>query len=103
MTDPSKIFLLANLALSFYLVGAIWSIEVDIFRSWKLVDARDFPKVQGGPLAQAALLDFHAARARAYWVDRSYLVSPNRHARLGNLGKSRLPNLIPGADGHILG
>jgi hypothetical protein len=47
VTDPSKIFLLANLALSFYLVGAIWAIEVDIFRSWKLVDARDFPKVQG--------------------------------------------------------
>jgi len=42
----AKLFLLLNLALSFYLVGAIWAIEVDIFRSWKLVDAKDFPKVQ---------------------------------------------------------
>jgi hypothetical protein len=39
-------FLLLNLALSFYLVGAIWAQEVDIFRSWKLVDARDFATVQ---------------------------------------------------------
>jgi hypothetical protein len=46
MTDPAKILLLANLALSFYLVGAIWAVEVDIFRSWKLVDPRDFPTVQ---------------------------------------------------------
>ncbi len=39
-------FLLLNLALSFYLVGAIWAVEVDIFRSWKLVDVRSFPIVQ---------------------------------------------------------
>lgn len=47
MTDPTRTFLLANLALSFYLVGAIWAVEVDIFRSWKLVDPEDFPAVQG--------------------------------------------------------
>ena len=46
MTDPTKIFLLANVALSFYLVGVIWAHEVDIFRSWKLVDAKDFHTVQ---------------------------------------------------------
>jgi hypothetical protein len=39
-------FLLRNLALSFYLVGAICAHGVDIFRSWKLVDAKDFPTVQ---------------------------------------------------------
>lgn len=39
-------FLLLNLALSFYLVGAIWAHEVDIFRSWKLIDAKDFHAVQ---------------------------------------------------------
>jgi hypothetical protein len=39
-------FLLLNLALSFYLVGAIWAHEVDIFRSWKLIDAKDFHTVQ---------------------------------------------------------
>ena len=41
-----KVFLLLNLALSFYLVGAIWAIEVDIFRSWKLIDSKDFHMVQ---------------------------------------------------------
>ena len=46
MYDPARIFLLANLALSFYLAGAIWAIEVDIFRSWRLVNAGDFPAVQ---------------------------------------------------------
>jgi hypothetical protein len=46
MTDPTRTFLLGNPALSFYLVGAIWALEVDIFRTWKLVDPRDFPTVQ---------------------------------------------------------
>jgi hypothetical protein len=41
-----KVFLLASVALAFYLVGAIWAIEVDIFRSWKLVSAKDFHAVQ---------------------------------------------------------
>jgi hypothetical protein len=41
-----NIFLLLNLALSFYLVGAIWAHEIDIFRSWKLISAKDFPTVQ---------------------------------------------------------
>jgi hypothetical protein len=41
-----SIFLLLNLALSFYNVGTIWAHEVDIFRTWKLVDARDFRAVQ---------------------------------------------------------
>lgn len=38
-------FLLLNLALGFYNVGTIWAVEVDIFRSWKLVGA-DFHRVQ---------------------------------------------------------
>src|SRR5579872_1465061 len=42
----ANIFLLLNLALSFYLVGAIWAHEIDIFRSWKLIGAREFPIVQ---------------------------------------------------------
>ena len=41
-----KVFLLLNLALAFYGVGAIWAHEVDIFRSWKLVDAATFHRVQ---------------------------------------------------------
>ena len=42
----SKVFLVLNLALSFYAVGAIWAVEVDLFRFWKLIDPKDFPKVQ---------------------------------------------------------
>lgn len=40
------IFLLLNLALAFYNVGTIWAHEVDIFRSWKLVDPTTFHRVQ---------------------------------------------------------
>jgi hypothetical protein len=39
-------FLILNLALAFYNVGTIWAHEVDIFRTWKLVDSRDFAMVQ---------------------------------------------------------
>jgi len=40
------VLLLSNVALAFYLVGAIWAHEVDIFRTWKLVGPDDFRKVQ---------------------------------------------------------
>jgi hypothetical protein len=40
-------FLLLNLALAFYGVGAIWAHEVDIFRSWQLLDPAAFRRVQG--------------------------------------------------------
>ena len=43
--DP-KVFLLLNLALAFYNVGTIWAHEIDIFRSWKLLDPRNFHAVQ---------------------------------------------------------
>ena len=46
MIDRRAIFLLANLALSFYNVGTIWAHELDIFRSWKLLDAKTFHAVQ---------------------------------------------------------
>jgi len=39
------VFLILNLALGFYNVGTIWAIEVDIFRSWKLVGSH-FHKIQ---------------------------------------------------------
>lgn len=42
----AETYLLLNLALAFYLVGAIWAHEVDIFRTWTLVDAKDFRRVQ---------------------------------------------------------
>ena len=39
-------FLLLNLALAFYNVGTIWAHEVDIFRSWKLLDPDAFRRIQ---------------------------------------------------------
>jgi hypothetical protein len=39
-------FLILNLCLAFYNVGTIWAHEVDIFRTWRLIDARDFHRVQ---------------------------------------------------------
>jgi hypothetical protein len=39
-------FLLLNLALGFYNVGTIWAMEIDIFRTWKIVDPKDFHRVQ---------------------------------------------------------
>ncbi len=44
MSPP--ILLLLELALAFYAVGVIWAHEVDIFRTWALVDARQFHRVQ---------------------------------------------------------
>ena len=41
-----NVFLLLNLVLAFYNVGTIWTHEVDIFRTWKLINPEDFPKVQ---------------------------------------------------------
>ena len=39
-------FLLLNVALAFYNVGAIWAHELDIFRSWVLLDPNTFREVQ---------------------------------------------------------
>lgn len=42
----STAFLVANLALAFYLVGAVWAHEVDIFRNWRALDPENFRRVQ---------------------------------------------------------
>jgi hypothetical protein len=39
-------FLLLNLALAFYLVGAIWAHEADIFRNWRVLDSENFLRLQ---------------------------------------------------------
>ncbi len=41
-----KVFLLLNLALAFYNAGTVWAHEIDIFRSWKQLDPRNFQAVQ---------------------------------------------------------
>jgi hypothetical protein len=43
--NPAALLLL-NLALAFYNVGTIWAHEVDIFRSWRLVDPITFQRIQ---------------------------------------------------------
>ena len=64
----AKTFLLLNLALAFYNVGTIWAMEIDIFRSWKLVGA-DFHKVQ-----------------EAHWKNLPYWIfTPVAAALFGNL------------------
>ena len=40
------VFLLFNLVLAFYLVGAIWAHEVDIFRNWQVLDPDNFHRLQ---------------------------------------------------------
>ena len=39
-------FLLFNVALAFYNAGTVWAHEIDIFRSWRLVDPKDFHEIQ---------------------------------------------------------
>ena len=41
-----QFFLLLNLAIAFYNVGTIFAHEVDIFRTWKLLDPKTFRNVQ---------------------------------------------------------
>lgn len=92
-----KTFLLLNLALAFYLAGAIWAVELDIFRSWKIISAKDFHTVQAAhwrklpywvfvPLGLAlfgslALLGYHPAVAPLW-------------ARWGNLGCQLASHLL---------
>jgi hypothetical protein len=42
----SMAFLVLNLALAFYNVGTIWAHEIDIFRTWRLVDRGSFHRIQ---------------------------------------------------------
>lgn len=94
---------LLNLALSFYLGGAIWAIEVDIFRSWKLVNATDFPKVQ--------LAHWHKL---PYWVFTPLALAlagsvtliwyhPAGSPGMGDLGEFSLPTQFAHVDGDLLG
>jgi len=77
-------FLLLNLALAFYLVGAIWAHEVDIFRNWQVLDPENFRRLQTThwrklpywiftPLALAlagsvALIWYHPANSPAWGI-----------------------------------
>jgi hypothetical protein len=45
MTAAKTIFLLANVALAFAIAGFVWAHQVEIFRSWRLIDAKSFRAV----------------------------------------------------------
>jgi hypothetical protein len=44
--DYRTLLLLLVVAVSFYNVGTIWAMEVDIFRTWKLVGVKEFHTIQ---------------------------------------------------------
>lgn len=89
-------FLLLNLALAFYLVGAIWAHEVDIFRNWRVLDAANFHRVQAvhwkklpywvfAPLALAfagslALIRYHPAGSPAWAILGNLLCQALSHS-----------------------
>lgn len=84
MAPAPILFLLANLALAFYLVGAVWAHEVDIFRNWQVLDAENFHRLQSvhwrklpywvfAPLAAAlagsvVLIWYHPAGSPAWGI-----------------------------------
>jgi hypothetical protein len=43
-----------NLAVAFYNVGTIWAHEIDIFRTWKLIDRAQFERVMRVVLLRTA-------------------------------------------------
>jgi len=45
MADARTIFLLANVALAFLIAGFVWAHQLEIFRSWRLIDAKSFRAV----------------------------------------------------------
>ena len=62
------VFLLLNLVLAFYNVGTIWAHEVDIFRTWKLINPEDFPKVQTAHWRKLPY-GFHLSRFMSHRLD----------------------------------
>ena len=42
----ASVFLLLNLAVAFYNAGTIWTHEIDIFQTWKLIGRGQFHRVQ---------------------------------------------------------
>lgn len=41
-----ELFLILNLVIAFYNIGTIWAHEIDIFRSWRLLEPGAFINVQ---------------------------------------------------------
>jgi|SRR5579863_10167521 len=91
------VLLLLNLALSFYLVGTIWGQEVDIYRSWTLVDPRAFHRVQAVHWRKLPYRIFTPLGIGPGRVNRSQLVPPEASpnwAIWGNLGCQLASHLL---------
>lgn len=43
----SYTFLILNLVLAFYNIGIIWTMELDVFRSWRTLDENSFYSARG--------------------------------------------------------
>ena len=83
--DPRLLFLLANLALAFFVAGFVWAHQIEIFRAWRLLDAASFRAVHAahfrtlplwiaaivlGAAGSVALIGYHPAGSPA-WAIRS--------------------------------
>jgi len=91
--NPST-FLLLNLALAFYNAGTIWAHEVDIFRSWKLVDPVSFHRIQAIHWRNVPYWVFLPGRACSGRFNQPHLVSPGPFAGVDSVGRSWLSNSI---------
>src|SRR5262249_48590723 len=115
------IFLLINLSLAFYLVGAIWAHEVDIFRNWRVLDPENFCRIQSRhltklpylvftPLALAfvgsiALIWYHPARSPAWAIWGNLLCQIAAHiltALMWGPWQARLSNDAAGGKSEFL-
>lgn len=92
------IFLLANVALAFYNVGIIWAHEVDIFRSWTLLDVTTFRAVQAAHWKRLPYWVF--VPVGLSFVGAVVLVwnHPAGSPYVGDLGEPRLPTAFAHPD-----
>jgi hypothetical protein len=98
-----NVLLLLNLALSFYLVGTIWAHEIDILRSWKLINAKDFLTVQSTHWHKLPYWIFAPSRSGTHRINHLGLASSGRFAELGYLGKSVQSARLPCTDRGVWG
>jgi hypothetical protein len=110
VTSSPASLLLLNVSLAFENVGTVWAHEVDIFRSWRLVDPAAFHRVQRA-LTEAAVLVFVPVTLRlagSVGPDRSphYFRSNIKHLRepilSGQRHTLRRPRTEPSFPGHFL-
>jgi len=88
-------FLILNLGVGFYNVGTVWANEIDIFRSWKLLDQKDFERVRQAhwkKLPYWVLFPWGLAIAGSTCT---HLVSSRGVARLGDLRRKWMLMVVP--------